>query len=135
MFVRFMFADEWENRTDVGKGTIDPTWCQIEQAIAALDGKRKTMVLLSDREGGNHHMGISGQWGGRLMAYATRDNIDFFSLIDSSRSRTKRTLYVGGQDGEYEERRCVPLDWVLEAARSFAETGELNPTLNWKSDY
>lgn len=135
MFVKFMFADEWQDRSDHGIGTTNPSWDQVRQAIAALDGKRRTMVLLSDKDGGETHMGISGQWDGDFMVYATKDNLDFSSLVDAARSGNKLMLYVGGQDGEYEERKCVPLAWTLQAAEHFFETGELKSTMNWQSDY
>jgi hypothetical protein len=135
MFVKFMFADDWRGRADQGIGVCNPTWDQVRQAITGLDGKRRTMVLLSDKDGGETHMGISGQWDGKFMVYATKDNLNFFSLTDPAGSSNKRTLHVGGQDGEYEERKCVPLAWVLEAAEHFFETGELKPTMNWISDY
>jgi hypothetical protein len=135
MFVRLMFADEWRDRADHGTKVADPTWNQVQQAIANLDGKRKTMVVLSDKEGGDRYMIIAGQWDGCFVVNATANNLDFFSLVDPTRSTNKRTLYVGGQNGEYEERKCVPLEWVLEAAQTFLETGELKPTMNWQSDY
>jgi hypothetical protein len=135
MFVKFMFADRWEGRADHGTGVVNPTWAQVSEAIRDLDGKTKTMVLLSEKDGGDTHMGISGQWDGDFMVYATRDNVDFFSLVDASRSTNKVTLYVGGQDGEYEERKCVPLAWALETAQTFYGSGELKSQMNWQSNY
>jgi hypothetical protein len=135
MFVEFMFADEWQDRTDHGTGMANPTWNQVRQAIAALDGKRKTMLTIADSKGSDHYMLVAGQWDGRCLVNATKDNLDFSSLVDPARSSNKLTLYVGGQDGEYEERKCVPLAWAVEAAQHFYETGELKSTMNWVSDY
>jgi Immunity protein Imm1 len=135
MFVTFMFADEWQDRVDHGTGVANPTWNQIKAAIAALDGKRKTMVSIADKQGSDHYMLVAGQWDGRCLVNATKDNVDFFSIVDSSRSSKKLMLYVGGQDGEYEERKCVPVDWALEAAEHFFQTGELKSTMSWASDY
>jgi hypothetical protein len=135
MFVKFMFADEWQDRTDHGTGVTNPTWNQVRQAITALDGKRRTMLTIADREGSDHYMLVAGQWDGRCLVNATKDNLDFSSLVDAARSGNKLTLYVGGQDGEYEERKCVPLAWAMEAAQHFCETGELKSTMSWVSDY
>lgn len=134
MFTKFMFTDEWQDRADHGIGIASPTLNQVKQAIASLDGKRRTIVLLSEKDGCDAHMGVSGRWGRDFMVYATKDNRNFFSLVDSTRSSDKVMLYVGGQDGEYEERKCVPLTWALEAAEYFCETGELKSTMNWVRD-
>ena len=134
MFVRFMSADHWQDGTNHGVRISNPSWDQVREAIQALDGKHKTMVGITDKEGSDHFMLIAGQWNGRCLVNATKDNLNFFSLTDPAGSSNKRTLYVGGQDGEYEERKCVPLAWVLEAAEHFFETGELKPTMNWASD-
>ena len=78
---------------------------------------------------------VAGQWNGRCLVNATKDNLDFFSLVDPAGSGKKTMLFVGGQDGEYDDRKCVPVGWALEAAEHFFETGELKPTMNWVSDY
>ena len=130
-----MFADDWQNRADHGIGISNPTWDQIKKGIIALDGKRRTMVSIADEQGSDHYMLIAGQWDGRCLVNATKDNLDFFSLVDPARSNKKVMLYVGGQDGEYEERKCVSLAWAMEAAKHFYETGELKPTMNWVSEY
>lgn len=135
MFVKHMSADEWEDRNDRGSVVAEPTWEQVWQAIAALDGTRKTLVGMSDAEGSDHYMLVTGQWDGRFMVNATKDNFDFFSLIDPDHTGGPLTLYVGGQDGEYEAQKCVPRAWAEEAARHFFETGDLKPGLNWVSDY
>lgn len=130
-----MSADKWNDRANGGVRLVNPTWDQIRQAIAALDGEQKTVVGISDKEGSDHYMLVAGQWDGRCLVNTTKDNLDFFSLVDSSRSSDKRMLYVGGQNGQYEERKCVPADWALEAAQHFFETGEMKPAMNWVSDY
>jgi hypothetical protein len=100
-----------------------------------LDGKKRTILTIADKEGSDHYMMIAGQWNGRCVVNATKDSFSFFSLVDASRSADKHMLYVGGQDGEYEERNCVPSAWALEAAKHFFEVGELKPCMNWVSDY
>lgn len=135
MFVKHLSLDEWHDRADHGGEIADPTFDQAQQAIAALDGKQKTMAILADQEGGDHYMIVAGQWDGRYLVNATTDNVDFFSLVDPSRSSDKRLLYVGGQNGWYEDRKCVTLECALEATKHFYETGEMKSTMNWASDY
>ncbi len=135
MFVKVLTADDWHDYKDRGVETANPTWDQVRQAILALDGKQRTIVSIGDKLGSGHYLLVAGQWAGRLLVNATRDNTDFFSLVDPSRTSDNVTLYVGGQDGEFEERKCVPLAWALEAAEHFFETGDLKSTMNWQSDY
>lgn len=135
MFVKFMYADKRQNRRELGTSVECPKWEEVANALLALDGKQRTMVLLSDTQGGDRQLTIAGQWDGRVMVNATLDNYDFFTLVDSARSTKKVTLCVGGQDGDYEERACVPIEWGLEAAKTFFECGELNAHMSWQSDY
>lgn len=135
MFVKLMLADEWQDRTDQGFRVTNPVWNQVMQAIIALDGKRKTIVTIADRQDSDHYMIIAGQWDGRFLVNSTKDNIDFFSLSDAARSSGKVTLHVGGQYGVYENPNLVPLAWAIDVARHFFETGELKSTVNWVSDY
>lgn len=130
-----MFADHWDDRVDHGIAVANPSMDQVRQAIAALDGQHKTLVSLADKEGSDHYMLVGGQQEGRFILNATKDNCDFFSLVDPAGSQHHRMLYVGGQDGMYEDRKCVPMVWALEAAEYFCETGELKPGMHWASEY
>jgi hypothetical protein len=134
MFVKYMFTDCWNNRVDLGGGMENPSWQAVESAIRKLDGEHSTLVVLAEHEGDDHHMCVAGAWAERLMVYATKDNSMFFSLVDPALSRDKRLLLVGGQDGDYQERKCVPIAWALEAARAFYETGEMKASMNWVDD-
>lgn len=90
MFVRLMTADEWHGKKDRGISIDGPTWDQVKQAILALDGRQKTLVTLSHKQGSDTFMIIAGQWDGRFLVNATKDNCDFYSLIDPDRSRKNR---------------------------------------------
>ena len=135
MFVKSVTADEWDSRTNHGSRISKPKWEQVVALILAMDGKRRTLVGLSDKEGSDHYMLVAGKWDGRYLVNATKDNMAFVSLIDTTRPTQKKLLYVGGQDGEFDEQKCVPLSWALEAAEHFYLTGEMKSTMNWASDY
>jgi len=77
---------------------------------------------------------ISGQWDGKCGVNATKNNWDFFSLIDSTRSANKQIVFMGGQNSEFPERNLVPMDWAMQAAKLFFETGEFKKSLNWIHD-
>lgn len=135
MFVDSLYAEKWEDRQDHGVETLDPTWDQVRQAIVDLDGRMRTTVLLKNQSCEDHYLGISGKWDGRCFVNTTPNNYDFFTLVDSTRPETKVTVFMGGQDVDCEQRKCVSLDWALEAAEHFYHTGERKPGMNWVSDF
>ncbi len=114
--------------------TRDPGWELVTASIAALDGVAKVMVSLLAHDAGDSCMLISGAWGGRVMVNATNHELDYVSVVDGAQPITTRLLCVGGQDGEYHEPRIVPIEWALVAARTFYESGRLEPTLRWDKD-
>jgi Immunity protein Imm1 len=135
MFAKVLTTDKWEDRNDLGISTNSPSWDQIAQAIVSLDGESKTTAVLLGNPDSASCMIIAGTWDNRCMVNATRDGKEFWSLVDPAGSKNKRILYVGGQNGDYEERMLIPLEVALEAAQTFYEKGELKSTLNWQSDY
>lgn len=135
MFVQQMTVDMWQNRADHGAIVENPTWEQVAEAIAQLDGDNRTLVTLSDSAGSDRCIIVAGQWDDRFIVNGTPGNHDFYSLIDTSRSDDKRILFVGGQNGDYRESQCVPMGWAVQAARTYFETGALDSALNWISDY
>ena len=134
MFVQHLFADEWLDQIDQGRGINDPSWADAQQAILSLNAITKSIVTLADREWSDYFMLIAGSWDGRVVVNATRDNLNFFSLIDPAGSREMRSLSIIGENEQHEERKCVPVSWAIEAAQHFFETGELKSTLSWVRD-
>lgn len=135
MFVKILSVDDWREKVNYGKSIDNPTWHGVEQAIASLDGRQRTIVTLSDAAGSQHYMIIAGKHDGRLLVNTTTDNWSFYSLIDPRRSDRKQLVCVGGQDGEYEDRKFVPVDWAIQAAREFFDTGQRKASLDWISEY
>jgi hypothetical protein len=119
MFAKVLTTDKWENRDDEGISIANPTWDEVKHAILNLDGQNKTLAVLSDDPDSVSSMIIAGQWDNRFMVNATTDGESFFSLVDPTGSKNKRILYVGGQDGDNEERMLIPLDLALVAAQTF----------------
>jgi immunity protein Imm1 of predicted polymorphic toxin system len=110
---------------------LNPSWNDIETAIRGLDGQTRTMVVLGI---GNPvpHMGIGGGTNGQYILYETPDNLTFHNLINPNADQSKVRLIAGGQESEYRAKLCVGLAEVLRAAKSYAESGQLDPTLNWE---
>ncbi len=109
----------------------NPSWRDIEVAIRRLDGETCTMLLLGIGDP-VPHMGIGGGEAGRYIVYATPDNMIFHNLINPKAAPGKCLLVAGGQMGNYEIKLCVSLAEVLRAAKTYAETGQLESTLTWE---
>ncbi len=70
----------------------------------------------------------------KYIVTSTFDNCNFYILIDSFKSEQIETLVVGGQKGNYPAKQCVDLLHCLLAARTFTESGRLDPLLIWEED-
>ena len=134
MFVRSMYFDNWAGHASNGTSLENPTLRDVLASIEALDGRSRTTVILSDAAQSDHYMGISGQWNGQYMVFVTKDNVRFVSLVDPQRSASKVTLFVGGQDGEFAERKLVTGDDVAAVASEFFETGCAKPGMPWEEE-
>ncbi|MBN3922774.1 Imm1 family immunity protein [Nostoc sp. NMS4] len=125
-------AEKWVTNSNQGELIKDPNWIQIEAAIRELDGKSKTLVTLkSDDE---TYMNIGGGKSGKYVGNATFNNKVFDVLVDLSKSDEIETLVVRGQEKKYPAKMCVDLLHCLLAARTFTESGKLDPLLSWEED-
>lgn len=125
-------AKKWVSNSNQGELVKDPNWIKIEAAIRELDGKSKTLVTLkSDDE---TYMNIGGGKSGKYVVNATFNNKVFDVLVDLSKSDEIETLLVGGEEKNYPVKMCVDLLHTLLAARTFTESGKLDPLLYWEED-
>lgn len=125
-------AEKWVTNSNQGELRKDPNWIQIEAAIRDLDGKSKTLVTLkSDDE---TYMNIGGSKSGKYVVNATFNNTKFYILVNLSKSDEIENFVVGGQQVNYPAKMCVDLLHCLLAARTFTESGKLEPLLSWEED-
>ena len=110
----------------------NPSWEQIETAIRRLDGKTCTLVILGVGDP-VPHMAIGGGGDGKYIVYATTDNLSFQTLVNPSAPPGKCMLVAGGQAGDYALKICVGLQEALLAAKTYAETGEVDSGLTWEN--
>ena len=130
MFVKNLSTDLWGEPTDVEDDDVPrPSWPQIETAIRALDGKRRTMVILG--ADGESHLTVGGGSSNRYVVYMTFDNMQFLNLMSRDRADKTVRLFVGGQDGLFPDNSVVDIALALRAAKTFAETGQPDPLCKW----
>jgi ABC-type sugar transport system substrate-binding protein len=132
MFVSQLSWDLWQGNQDHGDVVVVTDWAQVQGAIAALDGRSRTLVTLE--ADGETHMAIGGGGEAGYVAYVTFDNEVFEYLVDRDCGEKGRVaIVVGGQEGDYSRRYAVGLALVLEAARLFVEAGEVDRSV-WEKD-
>jgi Immunity protein Imm1 len=110
----------------------NPTWEQIETAIRQLDGERRTLVILGVGDP-VPHMAIGGGEDGKYIVYATPDNMSFHTLVNPGAPPGRCMLTAGGQRGDYDLKICVGLREALLAAKTYAESGQIDAGLTWES--
>lgn len=125
MFVTDMLCD-WRQ----GEGKIPtPAWEIIAAAVRELDAERRTEVSLGTA--GEAHLSVSGGRG-RYLVSATLDNDRFYDLANPAGDDSEPHRFVAaGQAILATGDEIVSLDVALTAARTFAETGRIDPTLSW----
>lgn len=109
-----------------------PAWTEIENAIRRLDGDSCSLLILEIGPPPVPHMAIGGGDQGRYIVYATLDNVKFHTLINPHAPSGKCLMVAGGQRGDYDLQLCVGLTEALQAAKTYAESGQLDPELKWK---
>jgi Immunity protein Imm1 len=108
----------------------DPEWERVGKAIKELNGKERTIICLEGER--KTHMTIGG--GPQVyVVYATGDHETFYTAISPSKSGDSVEVAVGQQLARYTPELLVGQDVVLKAAKLFAEKGELEPSVHWRS--
>jgi Immunity protein Imm1 len=130
---KMLAVTRMEGPEDYNPAELDNPTCEdIEAAIRRLDGDSCSLLILGIGNPPTPHMAIGGGEHGRYIVYATPDNIVFHKLIDPDAGAGKCLMVAGGQRGNYDLELCVSLTRALRAAKSYAETGGLDPTLTWR---
>jgi hypothetical protein len=132
MFVVDLSVEKWVGNRNEGEFIENPNWSQIEAAIRELDGKSKTLVTLGADD--ETYMTIGGGESEKYIVSVTFDNISFHNLVNLSKPDGTENLIVGGQEGIYPAKICVDLLRCLLAARTFTESGKLDPLVCWEED-
>jgi hypothetical protein len=132
MYAKMLSTDFWQGPSDRGDHIADPSLHDIVTAIEGLDGKCRTLAMLTGD--GDAHLAVGGGANGQYVVYATFDNMRFFTLMAPGQPDSKVLLCAGGQEGDYSRNIVVDLPAALAAAKCFAETGEIDLALQWRND-
>ncbi len=131
-----MRVDDWSQGHNHGSDVDRPDMEQIEAAIRALDGDKRTVVMLEASDGS--YLAIGGGSAAKYVVTGTHNDFTFFNLLASDTSEHADSaqpdieITAGGQVAKYPARECVDLISALQAARIFATDGIFDPSLNWE---
>ena len=133
LFIRKISTEEWRRNRNYPTTKQVQNWQEVELAIKDLNGESRTFVTLEKND--EILMGIGGG-DTCYVVYATFDNQSFQYLVNTSglNISTPKQLTIGGQELFYDATRCVGLDMVLKAAKTFAESGQVDESLAWEKD-
>ena len=124
--------DEWRGRKDEGATIEDPSWQCVLEHVEMLNGKTRTMLVLSTGERSQLIAAGPNQEG--YLVNGTQDGIDFFSLKADTSLNYKVNCFIGGQDGEYSNSCFVSKLIAEKALRYYYETGAFCLELAWHKD-
>jgi hypothetical protein len=132
MFVERLTIDDWTGALNHKEEILNPDLEAIEAAIRALDGERRTLVVLKGP--GDHHLAVGGGGEGKFIVYMTSDNESFLTAINPAMQDASETILLcaGGQEGDFPVRQVIGVAESLAAARSFAVTGSPAESVTWQ---
>jgi Immunity protein Imm1 len=110
-----------------------PTWTEVEDAVAALDGERRTMAVLAGDD--QSHVSVGGGPERYSVALTTADD-RYLTLLDPGVDPHAPSveLVTGGQLGVFPGNTVVGRDQALRAVRAFFAAGEPAPDLPWREE-
>jgi len=109
-----------------------PNWDQIENAIRKLDGNHRSIVIIGQLDPEIDYMGIGGGKNGIYRCFVYDSNGREFALIDPSKSLNEAIDVLMGQTTSISAQECLPVEMVLQAAKTYAESGNKDTKLRWK---
>ena len=115
-----------ESCTDIDDATIT----RVMERVRAMDGKRRTMVVLYGEDQTKNFLGIGGGKDGRFVVNHISQGAQSL-LIDPTIPDVGLIEMVVGQADRYSPQRCVEISLVEVAVRTYFKDGSRDPSLTW----
>jgi hypothetical protein len=130
MFVNRVVTDKWIDVYCDEEEIETPSLADIDLVIDALDAKVRTFISLYGQDG--TFLAIGGG-SGQYVVYASICNEQLWNLLsDKDVGKDIILLNAGGQEGDFPARQVVNKLQALQAAHTFALTGQLDSNLLWE---
>ncbi|WP_369157310.1 Imm1 family immunity protein [Candidatus Thiodiazotropha sp. LNASS1] len=133
MFVDKIYEDDWSGVKSLDAEYTCADFNQVESAIRRLNGKNKTMVVISSSVN-NKALSIAGGNDGKYIAYLAVDVDDKLYNLTSGEEKAEKycDIVAGGQSGSYPVNQCLDILTIIKACRYFTIYGEMDPDLIWE---
>jgi hypothetical protein len=127
------------------EGIINPKWIDIKTALLKLDGEIETEINLSyylskeDHDDGycNSYIAVCGGNNGMYLVFISynthEDNENFYELMDLKKTKGNMVeLVIGGQKSNYDECKCVSMNEMFVAVKTFFNEKKPDSSLSWE---
>jgi hypothetical protein len=136
MFVKFLSLEGYDSEKEESftDNDYNPTWSDIEDAICHMEINEVNGLYLWAEADEEDCMTIGGGQFGKFIVEVNDTKRGMYYLINSSNSKSdeKISLMACTQLGTYPLQICVDLDTVIKAAKTYAELGICDPSLDWE---
>lgn len=120
----------WKGADRLDDVVSHPDSAAIELALRRLDAEQSTELFIEAADGSSL---IIGGGKGQYIGFVGRSDEEIHNLICPQGSSERQVeLCTGGQTGFYSERQVIDFGTALQAARTFAERGELDVSVAWE---
>ena len=106
-----------------------PTGADVERAIEALDAETRTGLTLDGHESS---ISVGGGRGSYVVFVTLGDEEEFWNLLSDPGKTGVTLINIGGQEGDYPNRRVVGKEQATLAALFFLANGRRDPALTWE---
>ena len=112
-----------------------PTWEQVLEVIAAIDGERYSTMTMGANQVDPPWLQLCGGDDGLVMCQYLWDDLDGFKILQNPAGdpAERVRLTIGGQTGDNWSMDAVhPVSAVIPCVRHFYEHGTVNNELPWE---
>ena len=133
MYVKRVFYDDFKDLSNVEKSIEFPTWEDIEKVINLLDGEYVTQITM-DNGNEDDYLCIGGGNDGLCNVFISKnDNEIIYTLMNPyANDLLVHKLVTGGQEGDFEDKLCVPIEIAKCVAKMYYELGQMDASFIWE---
>src|SRR5262249_4888970 len=108
-----------------------PDWVLIASLINKLDGHYLSNLLIGD-VGEEHFIAIYGGNDERYHIVAQLGEPCYYTLVKPGKGKRDIMIVTGGAECYRPREECQTLKTALQAAKTFVESGQLDPRFTWR---
>ncbi len=129
MYVKYLVKD---NNPQSNIELENPSIDQIIESINSLDGDKHSYIMLCPEEDSEEMLVVGGGENNEYICLYY--NGDEYSLINPNEKSDEKVEIFMGQTSIRKKYELMDIERVLLAVKTFAESGEMENSLNWKKN-